>query len=78
MKKSIAPLKTNSEWLSELPEPFRKKALGNIMLSQAGIFPLEENSLPEALMCSFCWQKTVEGYDYWQNLHQQLLNTKNN
>lgn len=69
MKKQTQPLKTNIELLAELPEPFRQKALGNCTGFQASKFPIEENTVAEALLCSFVWSKTVEGYKYWEDVH---------
>lgn len=78
MKKQPTIRKTNSELLAELPEPFRKKAIGNILLSQAGKYPVEGNTIHEALLCSFVWGNTVEGFEYWHNAYNQLKNLKNN
>lgn len=64
MKKTIA------QWLQELPEPYRTKALNN---SRGRTNRHEEvDSLSTALMCAFFWKESPEGHDYWDRFNLSL------
>jgi len=61
-------MKTIKEWLSELPEPARSQALDNY----EGPENRMASSILEALMIAFIWEATVEGWDYWNNIYEEL------
>jgi len=63
--------KSVKEWLEELPEEIRDKAISN---TKAAL--LEEvavaKSLKEAVLGAFIWGETPEGHKYWQEIHESL------
>lgn len=59
-----------SEWLEELPEPHRTKALDNFM--RGGVEDLEEISLLQTLLGAFMWSSSPEGLDYWADVNGDL------
>jgi hypothetical protein len=66
-------MKTNAEWLIELPEPYRFKAIRNAerddMLGQLA-------SSLEAALLAFVWETTPEGYAYWKKVFDKLKNNE--
>ena len=59
--------KTIKEWLSELPEPYRTKAIENCKASER----VRPSSLKEALCGAFSWLDTPQGYDYWAEVYKR-------
>ena len=61
--------KTVYEWLKELPEPQRTEAVQQTKLANA-----EElaESLPEALAGAFDWDRSPQGFTYWELFHHHL------
>ena len=63
--------KSVKEWLEELPEEIRDKAISN---TKAAL--LEENakddSLKGAIAGAFIWGETPEGHKYWQEIFESL------
>jgi hypothetical protein len=62
--------KTIREWIEELNEPERSRALAN----------LDDNmekelvgGLPKAIKCGFGWKNTPEGYDYWSDIYDSVV-----
>lgn len=52
-----------SEWLEELPEPIRTKALDNF--KKRGNRNVKVRTLRIAIFSAFIWTKTSEGNEYW-------------
>lgn len=61
--------KTVKEWLQELPEPYRTKALKYAALE--GSENLTLPSMTEALRYAFRWSQTVQGTEYWVELKRR-------
>ena len=61
--------KTVSEWLNELPEPIRTRAIENIIYQRGGKY-LEAIRPQLALVAFFNWSKSKEKYDYWDLVSQ--------
>jgi len=61
---------TAREWFAELPQPTREKALAN-----TGKKPLlsKYESLDEAIIGSFDWDKSPEGGAFWCNVYDEAL-----
>jgi hypothetical protein len=67
--------KTIEYWFSTLPSNIRNKAIVNIKTKWIGdtydtLIKSTEPSLEDALLGSFRWSETPEGFDYWQNIAQ--------
>lgn len=60
---------TIEDWLLDMPEPYRSKALAN-MMEDAADLPVE--SLTEALLDAFRFESTPEGSDYWWMIIDQF------
>ena len=60
---------TIEDWLLELPEPWRDKALANMLPDGADI-PVE--SISEALLEAFRFEDTPEGADYWWQVIEEF------
>lgn len=58
-------MKTIREWLSELPEPYRSKAVLN---TSKRILNSKSRTLGETLISAFSWEATTDGYEYWNDL----------
>ena len=59
-------MKKISEWLKELPEPYRGAALKNFEL---GGWPNNEvENLHVALTCAFNWLESPEGFYFWDEV----------
>jgi len=54
-----------SEWLEELPEPIRTKALDNF--KEQNCKNIKVSSLLSAIAMGFVWSKTPEGSNYWNS-----------
>lgn len=64
-------MKTQKEYLELLEEPYRTKALEQMK------YPLAIcSSISDALMGAFIWKDSYEGADYWEELHDKLIKTK--
>lgn len=57
--------KTTMEWLEQLPEPFKSKALHNASDSLDVLQP----SLSAAIYNGFDWKQSPEGFAYWSDCH---------
>lgn len=55
--------KTVREWLEELPDGYREKALKNWENSK-------EPDLSRAIYVAFDWEETPEGFDFWAEVHR--------
>lgn len=59
-------MKTNEQWLNELPEPVRSLALKNMWWED------KDSQQPDqatALRQSFNWSRSPEGTAYWQGVY---------
>lgn len=65
-------MKPIEEWLEELPEPIKSRALYNRSMSdwaeKWGYY--DASSLWEALSFGFKWDNTTEGEDYWMEIKE--------
>jgi len=62
--------KTLEQWLNELEEPHKSKALKNCYLhGKANDF---SRTLDAALVAAFIWNKTPEGFRYWFDLFWEI------
>lgn len=64
-------MKTVEEWLSELPEPYRRVALRyHSNYSKMG----KADCLANALVLGFKWSSSKEGSKYWKEVHEMCIN----
>lgn len=74
-------MKTISEYLAELEEPYRSRALINRKEDRSrSRFTDNEKmfdgkTVAEALIAGFCWEQTPEGDKYWRDLYDNLANS---
>lgn len=61
--------KTIKQWLNELPEPARSRALKN---AYSITLDYRTNSIKDALERSFIWEATPEGFGYWYLISDNL------
>lgn len=54
--------KTVRDWLNELPEPIRTRALKNLDVNYANLI---RGTIEDALFLFCDWTETTEGSDYW-------------
>lgn len=71
-------MKKISQWLLELPEPYKSEAIENSRNKRLWTYGVDKRSASEitlsrALMNSFYWNMTPQGYDYWHDLYKELL-----
>jgi hypothetical protein len=66
-------MKTVREWLNELPEEIRERAIRNAEESTWNHLGNQHHCLDEALGDAFSWALTVEDYDFWSRWHYWLL-----
>jgi NTP pyrophosphatase (non-canonical NTP hydrolase) len=57
--------KTAREWFAELPPHIEKLALANAYEESLSE---KRRDLEDALHCSFVWDRTPEGNDFWENI----------
>jgi len=56
-------------WLKSLPEPYRSKAIKNYCPDNK----YESfTSQKQALLSAFLWEKTKEGFEYWNELFLKI------
>lgn len=58
------------DWLKELKHPIKNKAITNL---NTNIKNLEVESLSSALLIAFNWKTSVEGFDYWDEIYENLV-----
>jgi len=58
--------KTIKEWLSELPDGYRERALANTDKDMAKDM---EASMSSALVTGFNWREKSEGFAFWASVH---------
>lgn len=63
--------KTIKQWLQELEEPYRTQALEHA--KAYGINTNIESSLDQALLAGFIWEDTLQGWDYWNDVRQDIF-----
>ena len=59
-----------SEWLKELPMPYREMALYNY--ANGKIRDVLVNSMSSALSFAFDWRQSPEGHEYWNDVFDRL------
>jgi hypothetical protein len=60
-------MKSISEWLDQLPEPYRTKALDNMEWDD-----YSADDMVDALQGAFLWENTPEGHKYWLDLCEAI------
>lgn len=60
------------EFISQLDEPYRTQALENFDPGFIERIQIYQFSRSGALLCSFYWRRTNQGFDYWDNLFWEL------
>ena len=71
-------MKTIKEWLNELPEINRSLALDNHEKQPFFFKGQDIDCLSDALDLGFEWNKTHEGFNYWEDFHNDLLEQEAN
>jgi hypothetical protein len=61
--------KTVRQWFETLPEPYRSNAIRNSMRI---ILDSIEPTISDAICCSFDWEKSIQGFDYWDFVYQKI------
>lgn len=61
------------QWLEELPEPARSKAIKNTPLVD---LKKKVDCLSDAVAEAFNWHESPEGQDYWDELWLSLYNSE--
>lgn len=59
---------TVKQYLEQLPEPARSRALENLFHEYADEW---STSLPAALKRAFLWHRSPEKYEYWKQVHKE-------
>ena len=63
-------MKTIREWLNELPEPIRSRAIRNTENeSDTLLDTITDVNFKNALWVAFIWSNTPEGHNYWGSVH---------
>jgi len=62
-------MKTIREWLEMLPEPYKSAAIKNAEEDDEDRLDCYVDTLSEAITQGFIWEMTLEGQDYWSELH---------
>lgn len=62
--------KTIREWFQALPEPYASQAIAN---SFEGNLNATVESLLIALSCGFKYRRSPQGFDYWKNFQDEIL-----
>ncbi len=57
--------KTMLEWLNELPEPYKTKAINN---THKRLQQMQILNMKHAIGSAFMWANTDERYDYWKQI----------
>jgi len=68
--------KTIAEWFEELPEPYKTKALDNVMSQNSVTLVSSDTSLSDALVGAFDWSITPEGFYFWNELDNSIKHEK--
>lgn len=63
-------MKTIEQWLNTLKEPYKTKALNNLLNDCKDN---KTQTLEEALKLAFTWANSDEGFLYWDELHTKIL-----
>lgn len=66
-------MKTIKDWLQELPEDIKEKALLNYSTEDPSKEDDNYDLMSEALFCAFVWSGTPEGHDFWENLYHSYV-----
>ena len=61
-------MKPAKEWFEQLPEPVRSQAIANIIFDKDFF-----EDLSDTLFGAFAWEGTIQGGDYWHNIHSRCL-----
>jgi len=67
--KTMTEKKSIKEWLEELPEEHRQKAIKN---TNPNCFHIKQDSLSWALAAAFAWDISPEGHGYWMRVYAEI------
>ena len=62
--------KTIREWFETLPEPYRTQAIEN---SLTGNLNAPAENMFIALSCGFKYRRSPQGFDYWKDFQDKLI-----
>jgi hypothetical protein len=62
------------EWFKELEEPYKSQAISN---TGSRLLREKKESLKEALLSAFLWDRSPQGQEYWSKLEEDLKNKPN-
>lgn len=66
-------MKTVEEWAQELPEDVREKFLANVVrVHGEDVLKWKFSFLSGAIGDTFYWKESLEGHDFWNDIHEQL------
>ena len=63
--------KTIKEWLEELPDGYRERALANCEHPEEDV-----SSMAMAIRRAFVWDSTTEGIEFWAGVHNNYSCSK--
>ncbi|MFA5934935.1 MAG: hypothetical protein WC827_03570 [Candidatus Paceibacterota bacterium] len=66
-------MKTIKDWLQELPEGTKEKALLNYSTENQEKETDNYYLMSEVLFCAFVWQDTPEGHAFWEQLYHSYV-----
>lgn len=66
--KQMSKSKTIREWLNELPDPYRSRAIMNAENYHKPFLDESEINLREAVLGAFVWYETPEGDEFWSRV----------
>ena len=58
--------KTIREWLEELPDGYRERALENYDHMYDSVYPID--GLSDAILDAFLWGGSPEGFEFWNDV----------
>lgn len=68
---------TVRQWLNTLKEPYKTKALTNSFNNASNdILESTSKTLIASLYCAFEWDRSSEGFEYWQKIAQSIEETE--
>lgn len=68
-------MKTIKEWLKSVENPILRKVLLMRYDEKFVQINLYKDSLADSILSAFQWNLTVESYDFWENVYDDLINS---
>lgn len=63
-------MKTIRDYLEMLNEPERSEAIENTPENR--LKSIQFNSTEDSLIIAFDWESSIQGHDYWNDIHNKL------